>query len=403
MSIKIRCSCGQTLMARDEHAGKTVRCPACKQTLVVPAEPAAPAAGITEENWPPRDRDREEDRYRGGRREAARRRRDEYEEDYDDYDDRPRRRARPGPVDTKTIVLLSVGIAMLVGVIVATFPAVYSPSATATAKNERAKGQAESLNKANAEQKKKSDLPGFISTWRGVIILILSILIMGAAIASLVLLFTVDQRISRIFLIVTSAVGTGWGMLVTFWFIGYIFRGFVMFHTFDRPEIKLSISVWPAFALWLGLLCGGALIGVFCPLVMGRGAMWGGLGLGAGGLLGLVLMLADAQPWRNVWKELEEAGKKGKELPEVPWFFEEKSSKGGKLILGIWPKTEVPVANSRVRPDRRFPERLPAHFAEPWRVLRARCLSRNAKPTFIASRETSSLKPWPWPGKIRTS
>jgi len=41
MPIKVTCKCGQTLNAKDELAGKTVRCPKCKEPLRIPAAPAA--------------------------------------------------------------------------------------------------------------------------------------------------------------------------------------------------------------------------------------------------------------------------------------------------------------------------------------------------------------------------
>lgn len=45
MPIKVTCSCGQALNAKDELAGKTVRCPKCKQPLTIPNPKAeAPAA-----------------------------------------------------------------------------------------------------------------------------------------------------------------------------------------------------------------------------------------------------------------------------------------------------------------------------------------------------------------------
>lgn len=43
MPIKVACQCGASFAAKDELAGKAVRCPKCKQPLKIPA-PAAPAA-----------------------------------------------------------------------------------------------------------------------------------------------------------------------------------------------------------------------------------------------------------------------------------------------------------------------------------------------------------------------
>lgn len=43
MPIKVACQCGASFAAKDELAGKAVRCPKCKQPLRIPAPAAAPA------------------------------------------------------------------------------------------------------------------------------------------------------------------------------------------------------------------------------------------------------------------------------------------------------------------------------------------------------------------------
>ncbi len=45
MPIDVVCQCGKKLVAKDELAGKTVRCPQCKQPLVIRAPQAEPLAG----------------------------------------------------------------------------------------------------------------------------------------------------------------------------------------------------------------------------------------------------------------------------------------------------------------------------------------------------------------------
>ena len=50
MPIKVQCSCGAAFAAKDELAGKTVKCPKCKEPIRIgaastPAKSAAPAAG----------------------------------------------------------------------------------------------------------------------------------------------------------------------------------------------------------------------------------------------------------------------------------------------------------------------------------------------------------------------
>lgn len=46
MPIKVSCSCGQSFNAKDELAGKRVRCPKCKNPLQIPAAAAPPAADL---------------------------------------------------------------------------------------------------------------------------------------------------------------------------------------------------------------------------------------------------------------------------------------------------------------------------------------------------------------------
>ena len=52
MPIKAACQCGQSFNARDELAGKTVKCPKCGGALKIPAPPnptSAARAGLLEE------------------------------------------------------------------------------------------------------------------------------------------------------------------------------------------------------------------------------------------------------------------------------------------------------------------------------------------------------------------
>ena len=43
MPIKVQCACGKAFAAKDELAGKTVKCPGCQKPLKIPG--GAPAAG----------------------------------------------------------------------------------------------------------------------------------------------------------------------------------------------------------------------------------------------------------------------------------------------------------------------------------------------------------------------
>ncbi|MCI0357834.1 MAG: hypothetical protein L0211_05020 [Planctomycetaceae bacterium] len=44
MPIKVQCACGAAFAAKDELAGRTVKCPKCQQPLAIPAAGAAPVA-----------------------------------------------------------------------------------------------------------------------------------------------------------------------------------------------------------------------------------------------------------------------------------------------------------------------------------------------------------------------
>lgn len=42
MAIQVTCNCGKTLQAKDEHAGKRLRCPSCGEAIAVPLSPSGP-------------------------------------------------------------------------------------------------------------------------------------------------------------------------------------------------------------------------------------------------------------------------------------------------------------------------------------------------------------------------
>ena len=46
MPIKVQCACGAAFAAKDELAGRTVKCPKCQQPLAIPAVGAAPVATV---------------------------------------------------------------------------------------------------------------------------------------------------------------------------------------------------------------------------------------------------------------------------------------------------------------------------------------------------------------------
>jgi hypothetical protein len=50
MPIKVQCPCGKAFAAKEEMAGKTVKCPGCAKPLKIPAEPAQAAAKAAPSN-----------------------------------------------------------------------------------------------------------------------------------------------------------------------------------------------------------------------------------------------------------------------------------------------------------------------------------------------------------------
>jgi hypothetical protein len=53
MPIKVQCSCGKAFAAKDELAGKTVKCPGCQQPLKIPGEAAPAKAAVKATNGQP--------------------------------------------------------------------------------------------------------------------------------------------------------------------------------------------------------------------------------------------------------------------------------------------------------------------------------------------------------------
>jgi hypothetical protein len=364
------------MTVKDELAGKLVKCPECKETLRVPAD---------DEDETPRKRSQavrrrrdEEDDYeddRPARRKRAAGRYDD-EDDYEE-DDRPRRRReRKEPVSGGLVTMLSIGIGALVLLALATIPRVYtmSVSISTSSSNADVKKNLENTKKAISDVSSKADWPGFISTWRGIVILLVALLLAGLVTTALILLFVAGRTLSSVFLLVSSAVGAGWGMLTLLWFLGYVFKGFAMgeSNTQNLPEqlggtVKTSVSILPGWGLLLGVLMAGTILAIFCILVFKRGALWGLLGLGVGALAGLLLMTFDARFWENpkkaAEKERDDAIKAGKPVPkqEQPWFAPKLGGGGLHLRHNPTPRPNSAVA---ARPPR-FRGRGPARVFAP--------------------------------------
>lgn len=161
MPFKQLCACGKTLLLKEEFAGRKVRCPNCKETMVAsapeearaeevpeldveevavtatpPLVTPAPASFEFEEDRPrsrPKRRDEEEDE--GEDDDRPRRKSRSRDEDEEEDDDRPRRRKRrdedddddprskrlpPAPEinNTTPLATIGVGILMMFGAVV---------------------------------------------------------------------------------------------------------------------------------------------------------------------------------------------------------------------------------------------------------------------------------------------
>src|SRR5438876_126601 len=111
--IDVRCECGSLLRAKDEHAGKVLKCPKCGGRLRVPA-----GDDLTEELAP---RSRPEATRAGA---PTRRPRDNYDETdeprrrrRDDYDDEAPARRRGGNPLALTALLLGIATLVVAGVL----------------------------------------------------------------------------------------------------------------------------------------------------------------------------------------------------------------------------------------------------------------------------------------------
>src|SRR5262245_14192760 len=61
MPIKVACRCGQKFAAKDELAGKTIRCPKCGDPIAIPTAETQPVAGRSQAQAPARQQARNQD------------------------------------------------------------------------------------------------------------------------------------------------------------------------------------------------------------------------------------------------------------------------------------------------------------------------------------------------------
>jgi DNA-directed RNA polymerase subunit RPC12/RpoP len=97
MLIQFTCECGQQLQAREEHAGRVIRCPKCGHESTVPAREAIRPApddlprasrrrAEDDDRYEPGRGDREESRRPRASRVRSRAREEDEDDDRDDWD-----------------------------------------------------------------------------------------------------------------------------------------------------------------------------------------------------------------------------------------------------------------------------------------------------------------------------
>src|SRR5947209_15196783 len=118
MAIMVTCSnCGKTLQAKDDWAGKNVRCPGCQQVLTVPGLKGGPPPAPVKAKAPARPAPEEDEDQP-----VARRRRD-------DDDEAPRRRkGGGGGPDLSELKEFSPGMVIVLTLVTCgLFPAIWIP------------------------------------------------------------------------------------------------------------------------------------------------------------------------------------------------------------------------------------------------------------------------------------
>jgi hypothetical protein len=287
MAIHVRCSnpdCGKMLSVRDDFAGKTGKCPTCGTMMPIPypsgpvpassisAEPLTPLLG--EEDLPVQAK--------------SRRGRDEDIDDYE-YDEQPRRRRRDdGFGDRKaspagTIACLCTGIGLLLLLnLVPIFPMYIISSPP----------------QAIGRELTLPTISGMFQMTEGKIFLIVSCVVALFCIVALVLYFVTSERVSDVFLTVSSCLAGGWGIVALFWVLGFIWDIINTSSYIREMSEGRGPAIMPGIGLWIGLFVTIGTVVVFSILIGIRGkTAWLYLGEGGGLLVGILLLTLNVHPW----------------------------------------------------------------------------------------------------------
>jgi hypothetical protein len=118
MAIRFTCTCGKELQAREEHAGRTTRCPACGTEQVIPG---STTENVQSQREPGARREfTEEDTNVRAERAApsgGRRRNEEEEDDFEERRDRPVAKGTSGKAWASLILgIMSFGCTLITGI-----------------------------------------------------------------------------------------------------------------------------------------------------------------------------------------------------------------------------------------------------------------------------------------------
>ncbi len=251
-----------------------------------------------------RSRD-EEDEDDDEDRPSSKKKRSREEDDEDDEDDdrRSKKKKKPkrssGPVDTSAAAFLGVGAGLLVLLGLTTLFNFWWVSVTLPKEFEQLARQFGGSTNSTPDTAMYHD-------GRGITIMVLSIVAGVFAIVALVItVSSKSQDIADTITAVCCAVSGGWGAVVVLWFLGILLHWLIHVLPNNGKDIgggimttKITISVYPGLGWLLGIMAAGAVVGLFGLVASQRERIqWFFYGLGAGALIGLILVLADVRPW----------------------------------------------------------------------------------------------------------